>query len=365
VKVIQVISSFSPGGAEVLVKNLAIKLSKKIDVEVWAMAKSKDESFEKKYMQELEQYHVRMFQFNKEYLGNRIKIIFKLREKIRMSKPDIINTHLEYINIYTVMASLGLGIPIVHTVHNIKIKYAWIYRFFLKYFTRKFVAISVKIGNIIQEQLNLPPNKIRLIFNGINLQEYNGVKRKERGNVSHIIAVGRLLPQKDYPNLLGAYKKLVFLLSEQCIEPPQLNIVGDGRLKKDLMKMVDKLNITSKVNFLGIRTDIPHLLANSDLYIMASKWEGFSISLIEALASGIPIIATSVGSNGELIENNKNGVLVIPGRPDLLAKAMLELILNKELRRRFSKNGSDTAKKFSIEACTEGYLKLYFDLINR
>ena len=364
-KVIQIISSFSPGGAEILVKNLAIELSKKIDVEVWVLGKSKDESFEKKYMNQLEQHHVRMVKFNKKYHDNSIKIFFTLREQIQMSKPDIINTHMEYINIYTVLASLGLGVPIVHTVHNIKITYLWIFRFFLKYFTRKFVAISVKVGNIIQEQLNLPPNKIRLIFNGINLQEYNRVKRKERENVGHIIAVGRLLPQKDYPNLLQAYKELLFLLLEQCIEPPQLNIVGDGRLKKDLMKIADKLNITPKVNFLGIRTDIPHLLTASDLYVMASKWEGFSISLIEAMASGIPVIATSVGSNSEIIENNKNGLLLVSGRPDLLAKAMYELILNKELRRRFSKNAPDAAKKFSIEACAEGYLKLYFDLIKR
>jgi len=365
VKVIQIISSFSPGGAEVLVKNMAIELSKKNDVEVWALAKSKDESFEKKYMDQLEQHHVRMVKFNKKYHDNRIKIIFKLREQIRMSKPDIINTHLEYVNIFTVLASLGLGIPVVHTVHNIKIEYLWFFRYFLKYFTMKFVAISVKVGNIIQEQLNLPPNKIRLIFNGINLQEFNRVKRKERENVSHIIAVGRLLPQKDYPNLLWAYEKLLFLLSGQGIEPPQLNIVGDGKLKGGLMKMAEQLNITSKVNFLGIRTDIPHLLETSDLYVMASKQEGLSISLIEAIASGIPVIATSVGSNSETIENNKNGLLLVSGRPDLLAKAMLELILNKELRRRFSKNGPDAAKKFSIEACAEGYLKLYFDLIKR
>jgi len=364
-KIIHIIPSFSPGGAEIMVKNLAIKLNKKNDVEVWAMAKTKDESFEKKYMQELEQYHVRMFQFNKEYRGNRIKVILKLREQIQISQPDIINTHLEYVNIYTVIASLGLGIPIVHIVHNIKIKYAWIYRLFLKLFTSKFVAISVKVGDIIQKKLNLPPSKIRLIYNGIRLQEYQSTKRIERENVSHIIAVGRLMPQKDYPNLLRAYKELLFLLSRQSIEPPQLNIVGDGYLKNELLKMAEQLNIASSVNFLGIRTDIPHLLANSDLYIMASKWEGFSISLIEALASGIPIIATSVGSNGELIENNKNGLLLVSGRPDLLAKAMLELILNKELRRRFSKNGPDAAKKFSIEACAQGYLKLYFDLIKR
>jgi UDP-N-acetylglucosamine:LPS N-acetylglucosamine transferase len=148
-------------------------------VEVWALGKSKDESFEKKCMDKLEQYQVRMVKFNKKYHGNRIKIIFKLRKQIRKSKPDIINTHLEYVNIYTVLASLRLGVPIVHTVHNIKIKCLWIFRFFLKYFTRKFVAISVKLKDIIREQLNLSPDKIRLIFNGINLQEYNRVKRRK------------------------------------------------------------------------------------------------------------------------------------------------------------------------------------------
>ena len=81
-KIIHIIPSFSPGGAEITVKNMAIELSKKNDVEVWALAKTKDEDFEKKFMQELERYHVRMFKFNKENRANRIKIIFKLREQI-------------------------------------------------------------------------------------------------------------------------------------------------------------------------------------------------------------------------------------------------------------------------------------------
>lgn len=363
-RIIHIISSFSPGGAEIQVKNLAKEFSKNNQVEVWAIAKSIDGQFEKKYMHELKQHHVKMIRFNKKYHGNRIKIIFKLREQIKLSQPDIINTHLEYINLYTVMASLGLGIPIVHTVHNIKIQYEWIYRLFLKLFTKKFVAISVKVGNIIQKKLNLSPDRIRLIYNGIKLEEYQSIKRKEKEKVSQIIAIGRLVPQKDYPNLLKAYKELLFLLSRQSIEPPRLNIVGVGYLKNGLLKMAEQLNIVSSVNFLGIRTDIPHLLASSDLYVMASKWEGFSISLIEALASGIPVIATSVGSSNEMIKNNDNGVLVDSGRSDLLAKAMFKLVMNKELRIRLSKNGFNSAKKFNINKCAEGYLKLYLDVIN-
>ena len=334
-KVIEIVSSFSPGGAEILVKDLAINLCKKVNIEVWALGRGKDKYFEKKYVEDLKRENVKTLIFCKKPHRNRVKIIIDLRKQILKYKPDIINTHLEHVNFFVVLATFGLNIPIVHTIHNTKIKYLWFIRFFLKYFIKMFVAISIKTKEVIQRQLNIPSNKISLILNGINLQKFNNLKRIEKEEVKNIIAIGRLSPQKDYPNLLMAYKKLASLLKDKCIYIPQLNIVGDGKLKGNLLKMSNKLNIEDKVNFLGIRNDIPQLLKNNDLYIMASRWEGFSISLIEAIASGIPVIATKVGSNDEIIDDKKSGLLVAPNKPEILAEAMYKVILNKELRVQF------------------------------
>ena len=361
-KIIHIISSFSPGGAEILVKKLAIALSLKNQVEVWAIAQSKDEPFARKFKQELHQNQVKMFQFYKPYHRKRFSIILELRRKIKESKPDIINTHLEYINLFTIMATLGLPIPLVHTVHNIKIDHIGAYRYLFKYFNRRFIAISEKVKKTIEKQLKVSSEKVNLIYNGVNIETFYNPQRKERKTVNHIIAVGRLTRQKDYPNLLKAYKALLGLLSPYHTQPPQLNIVGEGELRKDLMEWVKKLEITPQVNFLGIRDDIPRLLAQNDLYVLSSRWEGFSISLIEALAAGMPVIATAVGSSDEIVYNYNNGLLVPPGQPDLLAKAIFKLIMQKELRAKLAGNGPEIAKKFNLKACAEGYLALYRDI---
>src|SRR5699024_8954483 len=139
-----------------------------------------------------------------------------------------------------------------------------------------------------------------------------------------IISVGRLTEAKDHVNLLKAMKILKDKLNSQGMEMPELLIVGDGELKEQIKSLSFSLNINNNVKFLGIREDISELLAKSDIYVMSSAWEGLSISLIEALASGIPIVATDAGSNNEIIENGVNGVIVPIKDSEALANSLYE-----------------------------------------
>ena len=97
------------------------------------------------------------------------------------------------------------------------------------------------------------------------------------------------------------------------------------------------MNLGHIVSFLGVRQDIPELLKESDIYVMSSEWEGLSISLIEALTSGIPIVATNAGSNNEVIENDVSGIIVPTKDPEALAEGIYNLIIDKDLRERLSK----------------------------
>src|SRR5699024_8251275 len=125
------------------------------------------------------------------------------------------------------------------------------------------------------------------------------------------------------------------------------------------------LNINNNVKFLGIREDISELLAKSDIYVMSSAWEGLSISLIEALASGIPIVATDAGSNNEIIENGVNGVIVPIKDSEALANSLYEVIINPKLRRKFTYNYRYRIKKFDIEKCALNHLDMYKEVINK
>ena len=135
------------------------------------------------------------------------------------------------------------------------------------------------------------------------------------------------------------------------------------KLNDDLIALTADLGIKEAVNFLGIRDDIPKLLANHDIYVMSSKWEGLSISLLEAMASGLPIVATDVGSNEEVIDNRVDGLLVKPNDPKVLADNIVNLTKNPELRKTLSKNAKEKAEKFEVQKSAEEYLNLYRDLI--
>jgi len=362
-KVVEIISSCTPGGAEILVKDLAIKLSKEVEVEIWAIANAKNKNFEKFFLQDLKSHNVNTIILGKRPNKDRIKTIFKLRDEIKKGKPDIINSHLEYVTFYSIASLIGVNVPLIQTIHNTRISYPLLNKIFSNKFVCKYIAVSKKVKEILEKQLKIPSNKINLIYNGINLKRFSNIKSINQNSVYNILAVGRLEPQKDYKNLLLAFKELNILLQNNNVHIPFLNIIGMGKLKQDLIRLAYELKIEKKVNFLGVRDDIPNLLKKNDLYVLSSKWEGLSISLIEALASGIPIVATNVGSNNEIIDNNKNGLLVDPCKPKFLAEAIYRVILNKKLREKFSRNGINKAKVFSIEKCSKGYLNVYSNLL--
>ena len=187
-------------------------------------------------------------------------------------------------------------------------------------------------------------------------------KRIINEKVKKIIAIGRLTKQKDFPNLFEALKILKHRMKEENIEIPQVKIVGTGKLEEELKMLSKKMKINDIVRFLGVRQDIPDLLKDSDIYVMSSEWEGLSISLIEALASGIPIVATDAGSNNEIVENNVSGLIVPTKNPKALAEGLYNLIKNKSLREKLSKEAEKRAKMFSIKKCAENHQRLYREL---
>jgi L-malate glycosyltransferase len=359
-----VISSFSAGGAELLVKDLCVHMAKNdLDVECWALSASNNNEFEKDFINYLKSQKVTVMRFNKPTHKNRYKIIRKLRNIIKQNKPDIINTHLEHITFFTLIAALGFKIPIIQTIHNTRVQYPLLQRTFARAFLSKFVAISKRTQEIYIQNIGIPTGKIKLIYNGIVPERFKRKKKKKRLGIMKIIAVGRLTEQKDHKTLIAAYYKLIHSLKDEHKDLPELNIVGDGVLRPELMRYVSSLGINKHVKFLGVRQDIPELLASSDLYIMSSRWEGFSISLLEALASEILIIATDVGSNNEIIKNGVNGILVEPGNPSHLFEAMYRITSDNQLRESFEINNKIFPSLFSIDTCVNKYIELYNEII--
>jgi glycosyltransferase involved in cell wall biosynthesis len=368
-KVLQIVSSFAPGGAEVFVKELSKELCKQAEVEVWALTDVKDVDmqmvpFQEAFQEELREHNIKTQILNKRPNKDRFLIWKTLRGKVKQTKPDLIHTHLEQVTFHAVCALIGLNIPVIQTIHNTKISYAKLQKLFIENRISYFIAISQKVKQILINEIGIKPEKISIIYNGINLSKFNyGLRRQFNDTVNSIISIGRLEEQKNHLMLMEAYK----LLSERLLVNnktiPRLKIVGRGAKENELRSAANNFRIDQYVDFLGTRNDIPELLAESDIYIMSSKWEGLSISLIEALASGIPIIATNVGSNSEIVENGVSGVLVEPNNPEILADAMYDLICKPETRYKYSKAAQKAAIKFDIENTADEHIELYTSVL--
>jgi len=171
--------------------------------------------------------------------------------------------------------------------------------------------------------------------------------------VPRLISVGRLAAPKDWSTLLSA---LTELDPETFAE---LVIVGDGPERERVEHEV-KMRSLGRLRLLGERDDVPDLLSDADVFVLASRSEGLPLSVVEAMAAGLPVVASDVGGLHELVRNGETGVLVPPGDPAALADALRPLLVDRELRRRLGSAGRERAKAlFDLSGFRRAHLELY------
>lgn len=189
--------------------------------------------------------------------------------------------------------------------------------------------------------VKIPLDKLHVIQNGINSIRFEtaerGKFRAERrldDNNIVILCVATLKTVKGHAILLEAISNM-----RHDIPGVELWLIGDGPLRNHLEHKVNALNLKKHVVFWGFRNDIPLLMADSDIFVLASYTESLSNAIMEAMASSLPVVSTMVGGTPELIENGKNGLLVDAGDPNQLAEALKQLCLSGSLRKRMGENG--------------------------
>ncbi|MEM2960528.1 MAG: glycosyltransferase, partial [Candidatus Bathyarchaeia archaeon] len=200
-------------------------------------------------------------------------------------------------------------------------------------------------------------------FSYLRVKDSRDSVRKELGLDKNEIAIGivaRLDVQKGHIYLLEALKMVIK-------ERPtiKLFLVGDGPLKRKLQKLCLRLGIKEKVVFLGTRRDVPRLLKAFDIFVLPSLWEGMSGALMEAMAVGLPVIATAVDGNLELIEDGKNGVLAPPKDPISLKQKLMDLIYNPEKSRRLARNATKIIKNYSIKNMVSQYEATFKKVVSK
>jgi glycosyltransferase involved in cell wall biosynthesis len=290
----------------------------------------------------------------------------------RREKFDLVATHTSKGGFLGRLAAHAAGVPrIVHHAHGFSFNRPLsprMKRFYIS--LERFAARADHLIIAVNEQQRRMavefgvdrPAKLRTVHNGIDLRAFEwGDREATRGKLGFdesallVGAVGRLAPQKGFTYLIRALPLVLAAAPEV-----HLVIVGDGPLKAELEREAYRAGVSEHVHLLGFRRDISNLLGAFDIFAQPSLWEGLSISLIEALAAGKPVVATDIEGNREVVDHGETGLLVRPADPDAFAEGLIALLLDRSLAKRFGDCAPRVAlKRFSEERMVAEILAAY------
>lgn len=349
----QIIPNLALAGAEVMLENLVMALIKD-GYELGVVSLFNEQSAITK---RLHSQDVPVRYMNKRR-GLDLKMISSLYKLFINEKPDVIHTH-RYAMQYVIPAAVLARVPIrVHTIHNVadkevgklQRKLHWYFFEFLKVIP---VAISPLVKNTVIEEYGFSENKIPMIYNGIDLKKCLIKEQYQHENVLKIINVGRFTEQKNQIGLIESFK----IVNEKAPNTV-LQLIGEGELEKELRHKVKELELENVVEFLGLQPNIYQYLYQADIFVLPSSWEGMPITIIEAMATGLPIVATKVGGVPDMVEEGITGLLV-EKNINQVAEALLKLVYDSKLREKIGNEAKKSAKRFSSEEMALKYSTLY------
>jgi glycosyltransferase involved in cell wall biosynthesis len=370
-KLLFLIGSVGVGGAERLVVNLACKLSERNDVSICTL-----KDIASHYQDILRRHNISSYRLD--FSGWLDAGSYaRFARLIKKNEFDVVNSHLFECDVFAFIA-FGLFFILpkrsfkwVITIHN---TLNWFYvrsmktRLKLQLWRHAvkssdsavFVCNTVK--NTFIAKYGFKPKRARVIYNFIDedlLQLPSDVEGKSSRNEEEVVYlnIGALSEQKNQQLLIGSFERLI----KKKINA-RLLIAGEGPRRSELQAQIMTSGLSGRVTLLGIVKDVSRLMSENDVFVLSSKWEGMPMVLLEAMCCGLPIIATDVGGNAELVSHGKNGILVEAGDGEGLERAMLELGANREKRREFGRNSrSIFMEKFISEKSVREYLSEYFE----
>jgi glycosyltransferase involved in cell wall biosynthesis len=270
---------------------------------------------------------------------------------------------------YIYCALIGQQIPPwVHTLHTSAFRE-------LTYFERKLssklyakkiitpIAVSEKVAKSFLEEYSFP--KVSTIHNGIPLCKINRGDKRAYRNKLHLdhkslilISVARLASPKDPHLLVRAYSNF-----SKKYPQSKLILLGDGEYKTNLTNNINNMGLSNNIVLLGVKSNVQEYLYASDIFVHASNMEGLPISLLEAMATGLPVVASRVGGIPEVVTEPENGYLVPPANIHALSSALEKCAKQVLLHKDYSQNRKKIATSFSLERTVNKYLELYEHVI--
>jgi len=246
-------------------------------------------------------------------------------------------------------------------------RYRYLRRVYRPFVTR-YVALSRHLDDYLERRVGIASTAISQIYNGVDTGRFHGSTGARPtipgcpfgGDGQWLIGtVGRMEPIKDPLNLAHAFVR-AHELRPDAAKHLRLVLVGDGALRAQVHAVLERAGVSGRVWFAGERRDVPEIMRGLDCFVLPSLAEGVSNTILEAMATGLPIVATRVGGNAELIEAGMTGTLVPPANSDALAHAMLQYFDDRASARRHAKTACRVAEeRFSLNRMVADYERLY------
>lgn len=296
--------------------------------------------------------------------------LFGVHRIVKNVRPDIVHAHNLYFQLTMVAPFIRslTHVPLVTTLHLPKMTYN---RFLLDSLidiyqdvvgdliirsSDRLIAVSQFVMNHAIADLNVPPSKIALIPNGVDTVSYSLGDQKPSNPV--VTYIGRLIGNKGPQYLVEAGLDIL-----KNHPDTDIYIIGDGPLKERLVQRVASLKLEDRIHILGSIPDILPILRMTTVFVRPSLTEGMSLAVLEAMTYGLPVVASNVGGNAEVVENGVNGYLVPPADAKALAEVVGSLLDNRELASAMGENARKTVQKlYDWERIAEQTLELYTSL---
>ena len=287
---------------------------------------------------------------------NVISYVSKLRKILSEYRPDVVHVHNSLSFLVGFFATRFKGISIVYTLHAPRLYSASFVDRVSKWLsirgTNAFIAISDSVKNDFVNG-DIDPESISVVPNGVDLKEFTVSSRNN--SIPMVVCVARLDHEIKGQDIL--IEALSIVKGRSILFACRL--VGDGPSRAMLEKMVAELGLIEEVSFTGVRSDVAAQLSQADLFVLPSRYEGFGIVILEAMASGLPVIVSNIEGPAEVVVDGKSGLHFQSGNARDLADKIESLLANQEMQQRFAAASLLRVRDYSIEVMYEAYLSVY------
>ncbi|MBP3315593.1 MAG: glycosyltransferase [Clostridia bacterium] len=352
-KIIQVIPSFAFGGAEIMCENMIYALKRQgHEVCVISLFDARTPISER----------IEASGTDIRYLGKKpgldLSIKGKLKKIFKAERPDAVHVHLNAIKYAAPAAKAAKIGKCVYTVHSIADKDAGgISRRLNDYFFKHSMATPVALTSTVKESVSrvygICECKVPVVFNGIDLGKCIPKDNYALGESIELLHIGSFSPVKNHEGILRAFVKI-----REVYPSARLRFIGGGALMDEMKQLALSLGLGESVIFEGTQSNVYPYLNAADLFVFPSHYEGMPMTLIEAMGSALPIVATEVGGIPDMLSDGESATLC-PCEPDAIADACIKMLGDKSLREKLGRGALEAAQKFSADNMAASYVEIY------